>query len=91
MLKLVIKSTIIGFIIGSVFMVVAPLGLGISFIEYLKPVLIPGVSLMQLVGQTTVDSPFLMLGLFLNGLIYTVVALCFLLTRKYLEKRSRYL
>ncbi|PCJ27098.1 MAG: hypothetical protein COA96_04065 [SAR86 cluster bacterium] len=88
MLKLVFKSAITGFIVGSVFMALAPLGLGISFVEYLEPVLIPGVSLLHLAGKTTVDSLFLMLGLFLNGLIYTGLTLCFLLTRKYLEKKE---
>ena len=83
MTKLIIKSIIYGFIVGTAFFAIAPFGLGVYFIEFLKPVLIPGVLLTQLILGNTVGSITLILALFLNGLIYTVLFLSFALTRKY--------
>lgn len=82
MRKLIIKSTLIGFTIGSVFFVIAPLGLGISLIESLKPVLVPGVTFIQLLGQNTVGPIPLISALFLNGLIYSILVLGIFVTRK---------
>jgi hypothetical protein len=70
MVKLILKSIISGFILGTVLFVVAPLGLAIYFIEYLKPVLIPGVSLAQFIlGNTDSITPMIFAFIF-NGLIY---------------------
>ena len=47
MRKLVLKSLLFGSIVGVVFFVIAPLGLGIRFIEILKPILVPGIYLLK--------------------------------------------
>ena len=86
MSKLAIKSTVIGFILGTVFFVIAPLGLGITFIESLKPVLVPGVAAIQLLGVNTDGALLMISALFLNGLIYTLVVFSVLAARSQLGK-----
>ncbi len=84
MTKLIIKSLVFGFMMGTLFFGIAPLGLGIAFVEFLRPILIPGVNLFQLFWQSTSGSVSLTLGLFLNGMIYTMLFLSFSLIRKHL-------
>jgi hypothetical protein len=43
--RIMLKALAYGFTLGTIFFVIAPLGLGISLIESLKPVLVPGVFL----------------------------------------------
>ncbi len=86
MKKLIVKSTLIGFIIGSMFFVIAPLGLGLTVIEFLKPVLIPGVTFIQLLGQNTIGVFPLTLALFMNVIIYSILVMCIFLTSMYFSK-----
>ena len=79
--KLIVKNTVYGFILGTILFGIAPLGLGISFIEYLKPVLVPGVFLTQLILGNTVGPMQLLLALFLNGIIFSIPFLVFSLSR----------
>jgi hypothetical protein len=88
MVKLILKSIISGFVLGTVLFVVAPLGLAIYFIEYLKPVLIPGVSLAQFfLGNTDSITPMILAFIF-NGLIYSIPFLGFSLIRAYVAKKK---
>jgi len=81
MRKLITKAIISGFILGSIFFVIAPLGLGSSLIENLRPALIPGALLMQLFGQGDVDLTYMLSSLFLNGLIYSILIFIITLVR----------
>ena len=52
--RIILKALAYGFTLGTIFFVIAPLGLGISLIESLKPVLVPSVFLAQgILGNTT--------------------------------------
>ena len=73
MKSIIPKSLICGFIAGTVLFGIAPLGLGIYFIEIIKPVLVPGVLLTQLVLGNTIGSTALFLALLLNGMIYSIL------------------
>jgi len=88
MTKLIIKSLVFGFVIGAIFFGIAPLGLGIAFVEFLRPILIPGIVLFQPFWQSTTGSMRLILGLFLNGIIYTILFLSFSLIRKHVMSRK---
>lgn len=88
MTKLIIKSLVFGFVIGTIFMGIAPLGLGIAFVEFLRPLLIPGINLLQSFWQSPGGSPALLLGLFLNGIIYAMLFLSFSLSRKQVVSRK---
>ncbi len=83
MTKVIIKSLVLGFIIGTVFFGLAPFGLGIAFVEFLKPILIPGIDLFRLFWQNTPGSSPLVPGLILNGIIYTLLFFTILLIRKH--------
>ena len=84
--KLLIKPTLISFILGIVLFGIAPLGLGLSFVETLRPVLIPGVTVVQLLGVNSSGSVALFTALLLNGVIYSILALSILATRSHLNK-----
>jgi hypothetical protein len=84
---LITKSIITGFILGTIFFVIAPFGLGIYLIEIMKPVLTPGVSLIQLLGQTIVNPAYLFFSLFFNGLIYSILVLIILMTHSHINSR----
>lgn len=88
MTKLIRRSLIYGFIAGTVFFAIAPLGLGIAVIEFLRPILIPGVSLFQLFRQNLTGIGTLILGLILNGIIYSLLFLSFSLAREYVTGRK---
>jgi len=87
--KLLIKPTLISFILGIVLFGIAPLGLGLSFVETLRPVLIPGVTVVQLLGVNTSGSVTLFIALLLNGVIYSILVLSILATRSYLNNRDQ--
>lgn len=70
MTRLLLKALVYGFITGAVLLVLAPLGLTIAFVEFLKPVLAPGVSLLHMVSGNVVGIAFWMLAVVLNGLVY---------------------
>ena len=75
MKKTLLRSVIIGFVLGVVSMGLATLGLAISFFEILKPVLAPGVYLVQFMGINT-DTPILLiLALCLNVLVYSLIVM----------------
>jgi len=86
MRKLIAKSIIVGFVIGTVFFAIAPLGLGISLIEALRPVLIPGVAFMHLLGINTIYPASQIFALFLNGLIYSTLVLVILVMKSRVAK-----
>lgn len=88
MAKLIIRSLVYGFIIGSILFAIAPLGLGIYFIELLKPLLVPGVLLTQFILGNTVGSKPILLALFLNGMIYSIPFLAFSLIQRERETKT---
>ncbi len=82
MIRLYIKSTIYGFVLGSVLFVIAPLGLGIYIIEVLKPVLVPGLLLTQLLLGLSVGPAAIVIALILNGLLFTLPFLWYFIAQK---------
>jgi len=88
MTKVIIKSLVLGFIIGTVFFGLAPFGLGIAFVEFLKPILILGIDLFRLFWQNTPGFSPLVPGLILNGIIYTILFFTILLIRKHVISRK---
>ena len=88
MTKVIIRSSVFGFIIGTVFLAIAPLGLGIAFVEFLRPILIPGIDLFRsLYPRGTGALPWIF-GLILNGLIYTALFLSIVVIRKHVVRRK---
>ena len=88
MTRLVLKSLVLGFVTGTVFLRVAPFGLVIGFVEFLRPILAPGIDLFRPLFQY-VSGPLLwMLGLVLNGLVYTMLFLVIFLARKSVSSRG---
>lgn len=88
MTRLTINSLAYGFVAGIVFFALAPLGLGIAMIEFLRPLLIPGVALFQLFWRDLTGAAGLILGLVLNGMIYSILFLSFALVRKHITSRN---
>ncbi len=83
-----IKSLVPGFIIGTVFFGIAPLGLGIALVEFLRPILIPGIDLFRLLYPSGGGSLPWILGFILNGLIYTALFLSIFAVRKHVVDRK---
>ena len=83
-----IKSVVSGFVLGTVFFAIAPLGLGIGLIEFFRPILIPGVALLQLFRQNATGSMALLLGFLLNGVIYSLLFLSFSVVEKQAMSRK---
>ena len=90
MTKLVIKSLIFGFIVGIIFFAIAPLALGIAFIEFLRPLLVPGVDLFKSFWQTTglIPTSQWIFAIALNGFIYSIIFFAILLARKNIADRK---
>jgi hypothetical protein len=84
MKKIIIKAIIFGFLTGILFLLVAPLGLGIYFIEILKPILIPGINLFRPVFDNTSGYLRWVVAFILNGLVYTIFFLIVSLIKTYL-------
>ncbi len=87
MTKVSITSLVLGFIIGTVFLGIAPLGLGIALVEFLRPILIPGIDLFRPLYQSGSGSLPWIFGFMLNGLIYTALFLSILLIQKHVVQR----
>ncbi len=87
MTKVIIKSLVLGFIIGTVFLGIAPLGLGIAFVGFLRPILIPGIDLFRPLYQSGSGSLPWIFGFILNGLIYTALFLSILLIQEHVVQR----
>jgi len=73
MSRIMLKALAYGFTLGTIFFVIAPLGLGISLIESLKPVLAPGVFLAQGILGNTTGIGSMIFALALNGTVYTIL------------------
>ena len=71
--RIMLKALAYGFTLGTIFFVIAPLGLGISLIESLKPVLAPGVFLAQGILGNTTGIGSMIFALALNGTVYTIL------------------
>lgn len=80
--KMYLKSVLWGFALGSIFFVIAPLGLGLHIIEILKPALVPGLLITQLLTGSTGGAIFIIVALALNGLIFTIPFLAYFLTKE---------
>ncbi len=83
-----IKSLMLGFIIGTVFFGIAPLGLGIALVEFLRPILIPGIDLFRSLYPSGGGSLPWIFGFILNGLIYTALFFSIFVVRKYVVRRK---
>lgn len=67
---------------GIIFLTIAPLGLAISFIESLKPILAPGTYLSELILGGSSGLQYFIITIVANGLIYTSVFFILFLARK---------
>ena len=85
---LVKKCLTLGFVVCPVFLAIAPLGLGIAFIEFLKPVLDPGVRLLRLLWENTPDPLYWILALVLNGLVYSAFFYAVMFVKRYMKNGS---
>ena len=72
MTRLILRSLLIGFIIGTIFLGIAPMGLGSVFVARLRPVLVPGRYLFPRSLVNTLGSLWWVPLIILNGLVYTV-------------------
>lgn len=90
MFKLVIKSSVFGFITGTIFLGLASFGLFIAFLEVLRPILMPGIDLFQPLYRNANASLTrnIVIGFILNGLIYTILFLNILMIRKHVASRK---
>ncbi len=77
-----IKSLVLGFMIGTVFFGIAPLGLGIALVEFMRPILIPGIDLFRPLYASGSGSWPWIFGFLLNGLICTALFLSIFAVRK---------
>lgn len=80
--RVYLKSASWGFTLGSILFVIAPLGLGLYIIEVLKPALVPGLLITQLLIGSTVGAISIIVALALNGLIFTIPFLAYFLTKE---------
>ena len=83
-----IKSLVLGFIIGTVFFGIAPLGLGIALVEFLRPILIPGIDLFRPLYSSGGGLLPWIFGFILNGLIYTALFFSIFVVRKHVVHRK---
>ncbi|MAX08101.1 MAG: hypothetical protein CMQ08_09065 [Gammaproteobacteria bacterium] len=67
---------------GIIFLTIAPLGLAISFIESLKPILAPGTYLSELILGGSSGLLYFIITIVANGLIYTSAFFILFLARK---------
>jgi hypothetical protein len=71
-----IKPLIFGFFTGVLLLPVAILGLVVAFIEFLRPVLMPGIELLRALPEGILQSfpiGLLIAGVVLNGIIYALL------------------
>lgn len=71
--RIMLKALAYGFTLGTIFFVIAPLGLGISLIESLKPVLVPSVFLAQGILGNTTGIGSIVFALLLNVTVNTIL------------------
>lgn len=76
------KSIVFGFILGTILFAIAPLGLGISLVELLKPVLAPGAIITQQILGSSAGVSAIALALTINGAIFSLLFICYFLVRK---------
>lgn len=80
--RLMIKALVYGFTLGALLFAIAPLGLGLSLIEMLKPILVPGVYLARAIPGNTAGTGSILVALLLNGVVFTILFAVILLARK---------
>ncbi|MDC3196639.1 hypothetical protein OAU36_02785 [Gammaproteobacteria bacterium] len=71
--RIMFKALAYGITLGTIFFVIAPLGLGISLIESLKPVLVPSFFLAQGILGNTTGIGSIVFALLLNVTVYTIL------------------
>lgn len=79
--RVYLKSIAFGFPLGAILFAIAPLGLGIHFIEILKPVLAPGALITQLLLGNSVGIIPIIFALIVNGALFTLLVLAYFLTQ----------
>lgn len=82
MKRIILKSLICGFVVGTILFAIAPLGLGISLIEILKPVMVPGILVTQLILGDSVGVIPIAIALLINGVIFTIPFAAFFYSSK---------
>ncbi|MCF7980778.1 MAG: hypothetical protein K9K86_02265 [Pseudomonadales bacterium] len=82
MKRIILKSLICGFVVGTILFAIAPLGLGISLIEILKPVMVPGIVVTQLILGDSVGVLPIAIALLINGVIFTIPFAAFFYSSK---------
>ena len=75
-----------GFALGGLSFMIAPLGLAISPIEALRPVLVPGIVLVQLMFGSDANAITILLAFFLNILVFALPFLLWSLARQHAIK-----
>jgi hypothetical protein len=83
------KSLFSGFLVGVLFLTIAPLGLAVSFIETLRPVLVPGLYLAQQLLGGGGGPMFFVIAMATNVLVFTAgFFLIFLIRNKRDDSKS---
>ena len=82
------KSLVLGFMLGTVFFGIAPLGLGIAWVEFLRPILIPGIDLFRPLYPSGSGSLPWIFAFILNGLIYTAFFFSIFVVRTHVVHRK---
>ena len=82
MTRICLISIICGFVLGTVLLGIAPLGLGISFIEPLRPVLAPGALITQQILGSSGGIVSIAVALAINGAIFTLLFIAYFWARK---------
>lgn len=80
-MRVYLKSAACGFALGSILFAIAPLGLGIYIIEFLKPLLVPGLLITQLLIGNSIGPTSIAIALMLNGFLFTIPFLVYFLTK----------
>ena len=77
-----LKSILYGTILGGLLFTIAPLGLGIPFIEVLKPFLAPGAMVAQIVVPNSAGMSAVLFALVVNAAIYSLLFIVYFSIRK---------
>lgn len=67
------KSIVYGVLLGTLLLVIAPLGLGILIVEILRPILAPGALIAQVIIRDGGAALLLMVSLLLNWSIFSAL------------------
>jgi uncharacterized membrane protein YciS (DUF1049 family) len=87
--KLLTRSLLLGFGLGALLLALSTLGLVIAFLEFLRPVLIPGVNLTTAWLSTSSTSNLILAGFAMNGTIFSILLFCLMIIRQKIEDKNK--